>query len=101
MEPVTWTAVIVAVLAMLGTAYQARQSRLGAGETAKRDNFQLLYERQDKEMTELRERQNRMDRSMRILLSHVRDLREFIRRAGAEPPPPPDGLDLSPWDEIT
>ncbi|MFJ2631047.1 hypothetical protein ACIO6U_03660 [Streptomyces sp. NPDC087422] len=102
-----WTAVIVALLALLGTAYTAHQSRAAGRETARRDDFQLLYDRQDRErerreeeVTQMRTEMRGMQRSQRLIASYVRDLREAIRRLGGEPPPPPAGLDLSPWDEL-
>lgn len=101
------TAVVVAGFALVGTGYTAHQSRAAGRESARRDDFQLLYDRQDRErerreeeVTEMRTEMRGMQRSQRLLASYVRDLREAIRRAGAEPPPPPAGLDLSPWDDL-
>ncbi|MEE4546450.1 hypothetical protein V2S66_31360 [Streptomyces sp. V4-01] len=101
------TAVVVSALALVGTGYTARSARAAGRENARRDEFQLLYERQDRaqerqdrEMSEVRGEVQTLKRSQRLLVSYVRDLREALRRSGSEPPPPPAGLDLSPWDDL-
>lgn len=107
MSNTSWTAVIVAALALLGSAYTARQSREAGRESTRRDDFKVLYDRQDRErerreqeLSEMRTRFTLLERSQRLLLSYTRDLREALRRSGSEPPPPPTGLDLSPWDDL-
>lgn len=102
-----WVSVVIAALALLGTGYTARQSRAAGRESGRRDDFQVLYDRQDRErerrereLAEMRNRFTLLERSQRILIGYTRDLREHIRRTGAEPPPVPPGLDLSPWDDL-
>lgn len=101
------TAVVVAGLALVGTGYTAHSSRAAGREADRREDFQLLYDRQDRERerrdeeaAEMRTELRSVRRSQRLLVSYTRDLREAIRRTGAEPPPPPADLDLSPWDEL-
>ncbi|WP_263165380.1 hypothetical protein [Streptomyces sp. SCSIO ZS0520] len=97
----------VAVLALVGTVYTAATSRSAAREQAKVPTFESITrrldderERREAEVQELKGRLSVAERSQRILLGYVRDLREALRRTGAEPPPPPAELDLSPWDDL-
>lgn len=102
-----WGAIAIAVIALVGTAYTAWTSKAAARESARVPTFEsitsrldLERERREHELTEVKERLSRAERSQRVLLGYVRDLREAIRRAGAEPPRPPADLDLSPWDSL-
>lgn len=103
----TGSAIVIAVLALVGTAYTAWTSKTAARESAKVPTFESITkrldderERREKEVDEVRGRLSRAERSQSILLGYVRDLREAVRRAGGVPPSPPPGLDLSPWDSL-
>ncbi|WP_328934136.1 MULTISPECIES: hypothetical protein [unclassified Streptomyces] len=97
----------VAFLALLGTIYTGVTSRAAAREQQRVPTFESITKRLDDERQrhenktrELEERLSVAERSQRILLSYVRDLREALRRTGVQPPPPPPDLDLSPWDDL-
>lgn len=90
----------VALLALLGTAYTAYTTRSSARESQRVPTFESITARLDKEREETERVVTELRRSQRMLLSYVRDLREALRRTGAEPPPPPPELDLSPWDDL-
>ncbi|MET8693647.1 hypothetical protein ABZV65_14010 [Streptomyces bauhiniae] len=90
----------VALLALLGTIYTGVTSRAAAREQTRVPTFESITARLDKERAEMEREITDLKRSQRMLLSYVRDLREALRRTGAEPPPPPPDLDLSPWDDL-
>lgn len=86
--------IIVAVVALLGTAYAARQSRAAQRESVQVPTFEAITKRLDEEL--------RSERTQRKLLtSYVLDLLRWARMvppsAAPPPPDPPDELDLTPW----
>lgn len=86
--------IIVAVVALIGTAYTARQSRAAQRESAKVPTFETIMTRLDAEL--------RAERTQRKLLtSYVLDLLRWTRtvppEAASPPPEPPEELDLTPW----
>ncbi|MFB7900347.1 hypothetical protein ACFC1B_28960 [Streptomyces xiamenensis] len=89
-----WGAIIIAVIALAGTAYTARQSRAAARESEKVPTFEAITTRLDQDL-----RTERTQR--RLLTSYVLDLLRWARQVPPEsappPPDPPDDLDLSPW----
>ncbi|NJQ04302.1 hypothetical protein [Streptomyces lonarensis] len=120
-----WGAAIVATITALGTGLVAWLHKRSARETQRVATFESIKtwmaedrERREARVAELeakvagleeqqreqerqrREQEERHTRSQRMLMSYVRDLREEIQRAGGVPPPPPEGLDWSPWDGL-
>lgn len=89
----TWTAVVIAAIALAGTVYTARQSRAAQRESQRVPTFEAITTRLDEEL-----RTERTQR--RMLSSYVLDLLRWARSLPPETPPPPDPpdeLDLSPW----
>lgn len=86
--------IIVSVIALLGTAYTARQSRAAQKESARVPTFEAITLRLDAELKA--ERTQR-----RLLTSYVLDLLRWARMvppsAAPPPPEPPEELDLTPW----
>jgi hypothetical protein len=86
--------IIVAVVALAGTAYTARQARVAQRESVKVPTFEAITIRLDAEL--------RAERTQRKLLtSYVLDLLRWTRavppEAAPPPPDPPPDLDLTPW----
>lgn len=89
----TWTAVVIAAIALAGTVYTARQSRAAQRESQRVPTFEAITSRLDAEL-----RTERAQR--RMLTSYVLDLLRWARSLPPDAPPPPDppaDLDLSPW----
>ncbi|WP_158920329.1 hypothetical protein [Streptomyces sp. NBRC 109706] len=90
-----WVGIVIAVLALAGTAFTARQSRAAQRESARVPTFEAITSRLDSEL-----RAEQVQR--RLLTSYVLDLLRWARRVEPDskagpPPEPPDDLDLTPW----